>query len=79
MPQPSKPKCVLCSRALVAIGYSRKNGRQHHDWNDREYHKKCWEKINGKVHMMPSNQFKRKNKWGYKGRGNSKKKWRHMT
>ncbi len=34
--------CQRCGRPLVAIGIARKNGRPHHDWNSREYHKECF-------------------------------------
>lgn len=37
-----KQRCKLCNKALVAIGRSRKNGKNHKDWTTRKYHKKCW-------------------------------------
>ena len=37
-----KAKCIVCGRALVAIGNARGNGVSHHgDWDSRLYHKKC--------------------------------------
>ena len=37
-----KAKCIVCDRALVAIGKKRGNGVSHHDdWVTRQYHKKC--------------------------------------
>ena len=27
------------------IGNSRKNGKCHKDWKNREYHKKCWKEL----------------------------------
>ena len=37
-----KAKCIVCDRALVAIGSARENGVAHHDdWDSRLYHKKC--------------------------------------
>ena len=37
-----KAKCIVCGRALVAIGNARGNGVSHHDdWVTRQYHKKC--------------------------------------
>lgn len=35
-------KCKKCGKSLVAIGHSRKNGKDHSDWKSRSYHKKCW-------------------------------------
>lgn len=34
--------CHLCKRKLVSIGHARVNGRDHPDWDSRQYHKKCW-------------------------------------
>ncbi len=34
-------KCKYCDKPLVKIGYKRKNGKQHMDWEGRELHKKC--------------------------------------
>jgi len=34
--------CLACGNRLVPVGRSRTNGKDHDDWNDREYHKKCW-------------------------------------
>lgn len=34
--------CEYCGIRLVPIGSSRKNGKTHKDWKEREYHKKCW-------------------------------------
>lgn len=41
----SKKKCEYCGRSLVAIGKSRKNGKNHSDWESRNLHKGCWCKI----------------------------------
>lgn len=43
-----KNKCLMCDKPLVSVGRLRKNGiRSHGDWNNREYHKKCYKlKIN---------------------------------
>ncbi len=37
--------CKLCNKKLVPIGNLRKNGKCHSDWKTRQYHKKCWVKI----------------------------------
>lgn len=34
--------CHICLRPIVPIGLSRKNGREHLDWEDRTTHKSCW-------------------------------------
>lgn len=34
--------CEFCNKKLVSIGHKRKNGKNHADWADRKYHKKCW-------------------------------------
>lgn len=34
--------CLHCGKKLVPIGRSRANGKDHDDWDEREYHKKCW-------------------------------------
>lgn len=36
-------KCKMCNKTLVPIGTKRSNGKQHSDWDTREYHKKCWQ------------------------------------
>jgi hypothetical protein len=42
-----KAKCIVCGRALVAIGNARENGVSHHDdWVTRQYHKKCLKDLN---------------------------------
>jgi len=35
--------CELCEKRLVPIGQSRKNGKDHRDWDSRRFHKKCVE------------------------------------
>ena len=41
-----KAKCIVCDRALVAIGNARENGVSHHgDWGSRLYHKKCLKEL----------------------------------
>jgi len=38
--------CKLCKKKLVPIGTSRANGNIFkNDWENREYHKKCWLEI----------------------------------
>ena len=37
--------CALCHRPLVAVGFARKNGKPHRDWNGRLYHKLCYASI----------------------------------
>lgn len=37
--------CLHCGRKLVSIGNSRKNGKNHSDWDTRKYHKKCFIKL----------------------------------
>ena len=34
--------CWYCIKKLVPIGLNRNNGRNHNDWDNRHYHKKCW-------------------------------------
>jgi hypothetical protein len=42
----AKKQCLCCQGRLVSIGTSRANGkRTHHDWDSREFHKKCWKDI----------------------------------
>jgi len=36
------PNCSLCDKPLKSIGYARKNGKSHADWDTRTLHKKCW-------------------------------------
>ena len=40
--KPVKRKCKSCGKYLRAIGHARKNGKNHKDWETRDYHKKCW-------------------------------------
>lgn len=40
--KPEKKNCLHCGKPLVAIGNARKNGKNHKDWHNRDYHKKCW-------------------------------------
>ena len=45
-----KRGCKHCGRHLVLIGTERKNGKplstgDGNDWEDRPYHKKCWNEI----------------------------------
>lgn len=42
-----KRLCKHCGKHLVAIGMRRSNGKNHIDWSNRIYHKKCWRIING--------------------------------
>jgi hypothetical protein len=35
-------KCQLCNKGLPTIGNMRMNGKDHNDWDGRQYHKKCW-------------------------------------
>ena len=34
--------CIVCGNPLVAVGLSRKGGKDHKDWGSRKMHKKCW-------------------------------------
>ena len=38
--------CLACHKKLVPIGTSRKNGKNHADWRNRQYHKACWKELN---------------------------------
>jgi len=40
-----KNLCHECGTPLVAIGYSRSNGKPHRDWTGRTLHKQCWRAI----------------------------------
>lgn len=41
--------CLKCGKPLKSIGTARKNGKTTHgDWATREYHKKCWKKLENK-------------------------------
>jgi len=41
-----KRDCKRCNKPLKLIGVNRQNGIGYYsDWNDREYHKKCWKEI----------------------------------
>ena len=43
--------CQECGKPLKSIGTARKNGKcSHPDWANREYHKCCWKKLQGKEH-----------------------------
>lgn len=42
----NKRFCKHCDGVLVKVGYDRLNGKDHEDWNEREYHKKCWKELN---------------------------------
>ena len=57
MPEP-KPLCALCHKALVAIGFKRKNGKQHRDWNGRLYHKQCYASLT-RAPRAPRKPFRR--------------------
>lgn len=46
--------CEFCNKKIVPIGNSRKNGKNHSDWYNRKYHKKCW------VTMMEFEMIKKK-------------------
>ncbi len=37
--------CLHCGSKLVPIGHSRYGGKDHPDWTDRKYHKKCWKEL----------------------------------
>lgn len=37
--------CKHCNSCIKSFGAARKNGKNHPDWETREYHKKCWKKI----------------------------------
>tara|TARA_Y100000114_G_C11688306_1_gene292251 strand:- start:5 stop:229 length:225 start_codon:yes stop_codon:yes gene_type:complete len=37
--------CIKCDKVLKSIGNSRKNGKDHDDWNTRQLHKKCWKEL----------------------------------
>ena len=41
--------CNECMKPLVAIGYSRSNGRPHADWESRQYHKRCWKDLDSDI------------------------------
>lgn len=34
--------CSKCGKELKSVGTSRKNGKDHPDWETRNMHKKCW-------------------------------------
>lgn len=38
----TKRICEMCKGTLVPIGRARSNGKDHDDWADRKYHKRCW-------------------------------------
>lgn len=40
-----KNLCVECNEPIVPVGNKRKNGKDHPDWSDRKYHKKCWKEV----------------------------------
>ena len=44
--------CQECGKPLKSIGTARKNGKPHPDWANREYHKCCWKKLQGKEHNV---------------------------
>ena len=35
--------CLGCKTIMPSIGYMRKNGKEHDDWETREFHKCCFE------------------------------------
>lgn len=37
--------CIYCFKKMPPIGTSRKNGYNHHDWDNRLFHKNCYFKI----------------------------------
>lgn len=37
--------CHSCGTKLVPIGKSRVGGKDHKDWYNRKYHKKCWKEM----------------------------------
>ena len=37
-----KRTCAFCNKTLKTIGFLRKNGKNHPDWEKRNLHKKCW-------------------------------------
>jgi hypothetical protein len=39
--------CTICDLPLVPIGSSRKNGKNHNDWDIRSSHKNCFLKKYG--------------------------------
>jgi hypothetical protein len=38
----NKRTCVFCNKTLKTMGFLRKNGKNHPDWESRDLHKKCW-------------------------------------
>jgi hypothetical protein len=54
--------CVFCNRTLKVVGYLRKNGKNHGDWNTRDLHKKCWKL---KIKQCIDNHFENKLKEKY--------------
>jgi len=47
--QNQNSNCKLCKQKLVPIGNKRKNGKDHNDWNTRQYHKKCYKIVEKKA------------------------------
>lgn len=52
--------CLRCNKKLVPIGNARINGKDHNDWNNRKYHKKCW-KDSDDGDMQPGGEILPKN------------------
>lgn len=44
-----RSKCWCCGGPLYSIGWARKNGKNHPDWNSRLFHKKCYKELTGRI------------------------------
>lgn len=53
-----KHKCVYCGKVLVKIGRKRVNGKNHDDWDDRKYHKKCFKIISDRGDIIKKYELK---------------------
>lgn len=49
--------CLACGRHLVPVGRSRMNGKDHNDWEGRQYHKKCWKEYQKEVELKECIEF----------------------
>ena len=45
-------KCKKCNKTLRAIGYNRRNGACHFDWDKRKFHKKCFKQDQEEKEIM---------------------------
>lgn len=49
--------CSKCDKALKTIGNSRKNGKSHDDWKERQFHKKCWKELKDHQNLIMFNNY----------------------